>query len=101
MFPQMLRGAKETEAKFAPLPCKLDDSTVGKVTDALALSFATITEGLLVTALLSAKLSDAEKSRKVDTCFKRLREQAKLLAKPVEPFIHPVIVAEGSRLVLK
>ena len=97
---QMLSRALENAKKFSPLPCTIEDETKKTIQSTMAVGYATIYEGLLLSALLSTNVPPEEKKKKINTNLKRVREQAEALSEPIQPHMLGIILEEASRFVL-
>ena len=92
--------AVEAETRFSPLPTKPDEEKLSAARTVLATAFATISEGLLLTALLDKKLSPEARISKIRTQFERIKGTEKTLKMPVQPLMHEAILEKASKMVL-
>ena len=71
---QALTTAVDAETRYAPLPAKADAELVAGCKVVLAKAYATISEGLLLTAMLDKKLTDEVAATKLKTQLDRTKK---------------------------
>ena len=91
----------EAESKFSPLPTRVNEELKKKVVATMAVACATVVEGLLLTHLLSQKLTGAEKKAKLEAQIARMKDHAEKYQVPVQVHVHPAILKEASQAVLR
>ena len=97
---EVVTAALEAETRFSPLPTKTNEEKLSAARNVLASAFATITEGLLLTALLDKKASEDLRLKRIRAQFDRLQSTEKSLKMPVQSRVLPIIVERASKALL-
>ena len=97
----MYQAAIVAESRFQPLPCGLPEDFQAQVRTLLQAAYTTVSEGMLLSHLLNAKLDVGGKRQKVKQQMDKIKGMEKELQVSISDSILPMLLDKAAASIIQ